>query len=149
VLLLAAVAGIALVVAEFSTLIRIDVATGSCKLIEETNPTLADRCITTGAEHHGFALVAVGVLVLAMGWGAAVGASRPAAGALIVAALVTIGIWLFADLPNIHDEGLIGRDYDKAKASPGIAFWLELGAAVAAFVAGALALTLRPGRRAS
>ena len=147
VLVLAGVAGICLVVTELTTLIEIDVASGSCKLIEETNPSLADGCITTGGEHHGFAMVALGLLVLAMGWGAVRGGSRPAAAALVVAGLVVLGIWGLADLPDIHDEGLIGRDYDRAEAAPGIAFWLELAGGVCAIAAGVAALTLRPGRR--
>lgn len=144
---LAAVAGIALIVTELTTLIHIDVASGSCKLIQDTNPKLADECITTGAERHGFALIALGLLVLAMGWGAVRGGSRPAALALVVAGLVALGIWVLADLPDIHDEGLIGRDYDRAEAAPGIAFWLELVGGVGAVAAGVAALTLRPGRR--
>lgn len=146
VLVLSAGAAAALLITELTTLIEIDVASGSCLLIQETNPTLADQCITTGGERHGFGLLAIALLVLAMGWGAARGRSRPAAAALVVAGLVVLGIWGLADLPDIYDEGLIGRDYDRAEASPGPAFWLELAGGAGAIAAGLAALTLGPGR---
>ena len=146
-LALAVLAALALVVAELTTLIEIDVASGSCQLITETNPDLADGCVTKGGEQHGFALVFLGLLVLAMGWGAAAGRSRPAAVALIVAGAVALGIALISDLPDTTDEGLIGRNYDQAEASAGIALWLEIAGGALAVAAGLVALVRRGALR--
>ena len=38
------VAAVLLVVTEFSTIASVDVASGSCEVIQDTNPELADRC---------------------------------------------------------------------------------------------------------
>ena len=92
-------------------------------------------------------MIALGLLVLAMGWGAVRGGSRPAAGALVVAGLVVLGIWGLADMPDIHDEGLIGRRLRPRRGRAGHRVLAGAGRRVGAVAAGLAALTLRPGRR--
>nr|MDP8943105.1 hypothetical protein [Actinomycetota bacterium] len=80
-LLLAWGAGVLLLLAELLTLYSVRVAGASCE--DLANPGLAETCTTSGGEQHGYAFVLVGLLVLVMGYGAAVGHSRPAAVALV------------------------------------------------------------------
>jgi hypothetical protein len=129
--------------AELTTVISIDVASGSCETIHDTNPELADSCTQRGFERHGFAFVLLAVVTLALGWGAALGKSRPAAWALVGIGLVVLLLTLARDLPASDDTGLIGRDYEAAEATAGIGLWLAVVAGVLAVVAGALRL-LRP-----
>jgi hypothetical protein len=129
--------------AELTTVISIDVASGSCETIHDTNPELADSCTQRGFERHGFAFVLLAVVTLALGWGAALGKSRPAAWALVGIGLVVLLLTLGRDLPASDDTGLIGRDYEAAEATAGIGLWLAVVAGVLAVVAGALRL-LRP-----
>jgi hypothetical protein len=136
-------AGLLMLAAELTTVISIDVASGSCETIHDTNPELADSCTQRGFERHGFAFVLLAVVTLALGWGAALGKSRPAAWALVGIGLVVLLLTLARDLPASDDTGLIGRDYEAAEATAGIGLWLAVVAGVLAVVAGALRL-LRP-----
>jgi hypothetical protein len=133
VLVAGALAAVLLVVSEFTTVAAVDVASGSCEVINDANPELADRCSLSGFERHGGAFVLLGLLVLAMAWGAAVGGSRPAAVALAAIGAVVI-VWSLAlDLPETNATGAIGRNFEGATASAGIGLYLEL-------IGGALAL---------
>src|SRR5918911_1739467 len=71
-----AVAGALMVAATFTTVAKVDVAGGSCEVINDTNPSLAARCKLSGFERHGPALALLGALALAMGLGATIGGSR-------------------------------------------------------------------------
>ena len=82
-----------------------------------------------------------------MAYGAAVGASRPAAIALVVIGLAAFGIALLVDRPDIHKTGIVGTQFSNAEAKPGIGYWLEYVGAGLVLVAGVLRL-LRPGPRA-
>jgi len=128
---------------EFTTVISVDVAVGSCDTIYDTSPSLADDCEQTGFERSSVALLLLGLLTLAMGFGAALGRSRPAAIALVAIGLVVVGITLGVDLPASDETGLIGRRYAAAEAAAGTGLWLELVAGVLAVVAGLIRL-LRP-----
>ena len=83
ILALAVVGGVLMIVSEFLTVASVDVASGSCQVIQDSNPELADRCTLSGFERHGTALILLGMLAIAMGFGAALGRSRPAAWALV------------------------------------------------------------------
>jgi hypothetical protein len=137
------VAGLLMLLTEVTTVISIDVAEGSCESIHDTNPDLADSCTQKGYERHGFALVLLGLLTFAMGAGAALGKSRPAAYALVGIGVVVLLLALARDLTASDETGLIGRRYEDAEASAGIGLWFELVAGVLAVIAGALRL-LRP-----
>ena len=139
----ALVAGVLMLLTEVSTVISVDLRNTSCEVINDSNPTLADRCSQTGFERSSVALLLLGVLTLVMGAGAALGRSRPAAIALVVIGVVVLGIALLGDLPASDDTGLIGRNYDEASASTGTGFWFEVIGGALAIVAGALRL-IRP-----
>jgi hypothetical protein len=132
-----------MLVAEVTTVISVDLRNTSCEVIYDSNPALADDCSQTGFERSSVALLLLGLLTFAMGTGAALGRSRPAAVALIVIGIVVIGITLLGDLPASDDTGLIGRDYDQAEASAGIGLWFELVGGILAVVAGLLRV-IRP-----
>ena len=128
-----ALAGLLMIVSEFTTVASVDVATGSCE--EQADPSLADRCSLSGFERHGGALALIGLLALLMAWGAGVGASRPAGAALVVAGAMVLGIAVLADLPVTDETGAIGRNFEGASAEPGPGLYM-------AFVAGALAVAV-------
>lgn len=142
-LVLGLAAAALLVAAELSTLREVDVVTATCE--DLADPAQREECRTTGGEQHGYALLAVAVLTALMAWGAGMGASRPAAGALLVAAAVVVGIALVGDLPGLDDEGALGASFARAEAQAGPAFALELGGAGLALLAGLVRL-LAPRR---
>jgi hypothetical protein len=132
-----------MLLAEFTTVISIDVAAGSCDSIYDTNPDLADDCSQQGIERSSVALSLLALVTFVMGVGAGLGRSRPAALALIAIGVVVLGITLLVDLPASDDTGLIGRRYAAAEAAPGPGLWFELAAGVSAVCAGALRV-IRP-----
>ena len=139
---LALLAAVLLVVAEFSTIASVDVASGSCEVINDTDPQAADRCELTGFERHGGALILLGLLTIAMGWGAGPGGSRPAGVALLGIGVVLIAFGLLFDLPETDEVGAL-RNFEGAKGQAGTGLYIELAAGVVAAVAGLLGLTSR------
>ena len=139
----ALLAGALMLLTEVTTVISVDLKNTSCEVIYDSNPRLADNCSQTGIDRSSVALLLLGLLTFVMGFGAAVGRSRPAALALIGIGVVVLGITLLRDLPASDDTGLIGRDYAEATASAGIGLWLELIGGILAVVAG-LIRVLRP-----
>ena len=136
-----------MILSDLLTLYHVDVVTASCS--DLADPGLADACTTTGGEHHGYALLILGVLVLVMTWGAAVGRSRPAGFALLVLGLAGLAIALGVDLPDVHKTGVIGERFAEASAKPGAGFYLELVGSALALAAGALRLARRAPRGAA
>jgi hypothetical protein len=136
-------AGVLMLLTEVTTVISVDLKNTSCEVIYDSNPRLADNCSQTGFERSSVALLLLGLLTFAMGWGAAFGRSRPAALALIAIGVVVLGIAFLRDLPASDDTGLIGRDYAQASASAGIGLWLEVAGGVLAVLAGLLRV-IRP-----
>jgi hypothetical protein len=139
----ALLAGVLMLLTEVTTVISVDLKNTSCEVIYDSNPGLADNCSQTGFERSSVALLLLGLVTFAMGWGAAFGGSRPAALALIAIGVVVLGITLLGDLPASDDTGLIGRDYDQATASAGMGLWFELIGGILAVVAG-LIRVIRP-----
>jgi hypothetical protein len=155
-----AVGAVLTILAEFTTITSVvqintsdfsppgaeEVVGGQCEVINDQDDALRDRCVLSGFERHGGALVLLGLVGLAMAFGAGLGGSRPAAVALVVVGLVVLGIGLLADLPETNETGEIGRNFEGARAEPGAGFYFELigGALMAA--AGALRLTQREQR---
>lgn len=129
-------AGVALIVAEFLTLREIVAVT-----------VVPPGGRTSGGAHHGYALALIGVVSLPMAVGAVLGRSRPAAVALTALGALALAITLIVDLPSLDDEGLIGRTYDLAEASPGPGFWIQLVAEAVLIGIGA-SLVLRRQREA-
>jgi hypothetical protein len=130
-LVLLALAGIALIVAEFLTLREIVAVT-----------VVPEGGRTTGGAHHGYAIGLIGLVSLPMSYGAVLGGSRPASAALVVLGALALAIAAIFDLPSLNETGLIGRTYDLAEANPGPGFWVEIVAA-AVLVAGGLLLLRR------
>ncbi|MEX2195333.1 MAG: hypothetical protein WD844_08605 [Thermoleophilaceae bacterium] len=140
-------AAVLMVVAELSTYRSIEVVTASCEeLSRSAGPEVADDCVTSGGEQHGFALIPIALLTLLMAWGAGPGRSRPAAGALVFAGMVVLAIALIVDLPDVDVTGAVGRNFDQAEGQAGPAVALTIGAGALALLAGAgrLALSRRP-----
>jgi hypothetical protein len=134
-LVVLALAGIALIVAEFLTFREIIAVT-----------VVPEGGRTTGGANHGYALVLVGLVSLPMSYGAVLGGSRPAAVAVAALGALALVIVAIFDLPSLDDTGLIGRTYDLAEASPGPGFWIEVAAAAVLLVGGLLLLRSRAAK---
>jgi Flp pilus assembly protein TadB len=135
------VAALLLVATEFSPVASVDVASGSCEVIQDTDPELADRCELSGLERNGGSFLLLAVLCAVMAWGAGVGGSRPAAAALVAVGVLVLGWSLLVDLPVTDETGALGRNFEGATASAGAGLTLELvggGLALAAGLAGLL-----------
>ena len=126
---------ILLVIAEFSALYEINVITVTVKTVK-------------GGSHHGYALLVVALAAAAMAWGAVIGASRPAALALLLLAIVAIVVVLAIDLPDLDETGLYGRDYEQAVASAGVGFYLETAGAALLLIGAVAILVFGPRREA-
>jgi hypothetical protein len=142
----AAVAALLLVASEFATVASVDVASGSCEVIQDTDPELADRCSLTGFERNGGAFLLVAALMAAMGWGAGIGGSRPAGVALIALGVGVLGWALLVDLPVTDETGALGTNFAGARGQAGAGLTLEIAAGVLAVAAGALGVS-RPANR--
>ena len=138
-------AAVLLVVTEFSTIASVDVASGSCEVIQDTNPELADRCELSGFERNGGAFILLAVLAGAMAWGAGVGGSRPAAVTLAATGVAVLAWALLVDLPEANETGVLGRNFEGATAAAGPGLTMEIVAGVLALAAGAVRL-LAPAR---
>ncbi len=138
---LALVAGLLLVVAEFTTVASVNVEGESCSVLYDTRPELADRCSLSGWERHGGALILLGLVAVGAGfYSRRPGATGSAGAVLLAVGVVTIGLALIGDLPVTNETGAIGLDFDGATASAGLGFYLELIGGVLALLAGVLAL---------
>jgi hypothetical protein len=142
ILTLALVAGLLLVVAEFSTVASVKVEDESCEVLYDTRPALADRCSLSGFERHGGALALLGLVAAGAGLlSRRPGATASAGAVLLAVGAVTLGLALIGDLPVTNETGAIGLDFEGATASAGLGFYLELTGGVLALLAGVLALT--------
>jgi hypothetical protein len=135
-----------MIVVDFLPIVSVDVAGGSCEVINDSSPALADGCVQSGFERHGPALLLLGLVTAAMAWGAGRGGSRPAAVALVALGLLVLAIGLLIDLPVTDDTGAIGPRFEGAQAQAEIGFTLELAAGALAALAGAARLLLSPWR---
>jgi len=146
---LAVAAALLMLLSAFSTVVSVDVASGSCEQLSDTAPGLADRCVQTGFERHSIVFPLLGLAVIVMALGAWRGGSRPAAAALVVLGAVAAGITVLGDLPASNDTGVIGRDFSGASAEPGAGLWLAVIGGVLVILAGAAGLTERGGAAAA
>jgi hypothetical protein len=144
VLALGVLAAILMLISLFSTIASVDVANGSCEVINDANPELADRCSLSGFERHSIAFLLLAVICLALAYGAGVGRSRPAAFGLLAVGAIALILALLVDLPVTDDTGAIGRDFEGATASAGTGLGIEVVSGVLALAAGGLALLLPP-----
>ena len=140
---LGVLAGVALAATLFVTITSVDVADGSCEVINDANPALAERCSLSGFERHGPAFALLGLLCAVMALGAGVGGSRPAALALIAIGAVAIAITVQSDFSESGETGAIGRSFEGAKGQKGPGLYLELLAGGMAAAAGAIRVAKR------
>jgi hypothetical protein len=138
-------AAVLLVLTEFSTVASVDVASGSCEVIQDTNPELADRCELSGFERNGGSFLLIAALAAVMAWGAGIGGSRPAAIALTAVGVAVLAWALLVDLPVTDETGALGRNFEGATAAAGPGLTLEIVAGALALAAGAVRL-LAPAR---
>jgi hypothetical protein len=136
-------AAVLLVVTEFSTVASVDVANTSCEVIQDADPGLADRCSLSGFERNGGSFLLVAALIAAMGWGAGIGASRPAAAALVVLGAAVLAWSLLVDLPVTDETGALGDSFEGARGQAGIGLTLEIVAGLLAVASGGLRLRAR------
>jgi hypothetical protein len=137
------VAAVLLVVTELSTVASVDVASGSCEVIQDTDPDLADRCELSGFERNGGAFLLVAGVMAVMAWGAGPGRSRPAAAALIGLGAAVLAWSLLVDLPVTRETGALGSSFEGARGQAGPGLTLEIVAGVLAVVSGGLGLLAR------
>ena len=137
---LAVAAALLMLLSAFSTVVSVDVASGSCETLNDTNPELAEQCSQNGIDRHSVVFPLLAVAVLAMGWGAGRGGSRPAAGALAVFGAVALALVLLSDLPASTETGVIGRDFAGATAEAGPGLYLEAAGGLLAMLAAVIAL---------
>jgi hypothetical protein len=110
-LVAAAVVGVAaLVLARFSTVIRITVGTATRLATLDTS--------LSGWDRHGPALLVVAGFAVLMVVGAARGA-RPAMVAVLVCGVMALSVALALDAPHLDDTGQVGELYVDASAGPG------------------------------
>lgn len=136
-----AIGAIVVFVSEFTTIFAVDVLTsGTCE--EIADPAARNACHTSGFEQHGGAFLLLGVLALVMALGAGRGRSRPAAVALLAIGLIVLGLAFFRDLPKSNDTGLIGIQYEQAKAGPRSGLYIEIAGGALCVIGGALGTAL-------
>ncbi|MBA3302030.1 MAG: hypothetical protein H0T15_09205 [Thermoleophilaceae bacterium] len=135
--------GALMILTDFSLVRSVRVLTASCEALAQ--PSLQDTCETTGGEAHSYALVLLGLFSFAMAYGAGLGASRPAAIALLAAGAIVLLIALAIDLPKAGETGAVGQDFEQAEAIRGVGVTFEILGAALAIAAGALRL-FRPRR---
>ena len=131
-LALALVACVLLAVAEFLDL-------NSIRII-----TVTEEGISVGS-NHSYALLVIAVAAAVMAYGAFRG-SRPAGVALAVLGIAALAIVLLVDLPEVDEEGLYGRDYERAEAQAESGFYVETAGAILLLFTGVLTAVLGRGR---
>jgi uncharacterized protein YndB with AHSA1/START domain len=143
-LLVALVAAVVLVVADFSELSRRMIGIGAC----DDRTQAPGVCSTIGHAQHGYALVVLGVLAAVMAVGAVVGRSRAASVAVLVAGAAVLGIALLGDYPDRNDTRGLEARYSDVSAKLENGFKLELVGGVLLLLVGGLALVRpEPGTR--
>jgi hypothetical protein len=141
--LLVGLTGAALmIVSEFVTLRSVTVLTASCS--DLADPKLRGSCVTHGGEEHYYALVLMGAVAALMTVGAAVGHSRPAGFALVAIGAAVLAIAFATDVPDIHKTGVLGDQFDSARAKAGPGLFIEIAAGGLVLAAGVMATV---GRR--
>jgi uncharacterized membrane protein len=112
-----------LLVAEFTTLFSVHVATSSTPI----------KTVITGS-HHSYALIPIALVVALLAIGVWRDGSRPALLAIGLLGIVALLIALLGDLPDANATGLAGSStthYVNASSTPSAGLYLEtLGAAV-------------------
>jgi hypothetical protein len=133
-----------LVMSEFMAVRYVKTLTASCQDLAQ--PSLRDSCLVIGHESHVWGFLLLGLFALVMTFGCAVGGSRPAAVALLVAGVAGLAIVLLHDLPKTSQRGEVGQAYADAHAHKGAGFWFGLVGSALVLGAGGLATWRTPPR---
>jgi len=135
---LALAGAIVLAVAEFSTVFEVTV--GSLGVVKRSS---------TGGEHHGYALLVIGLAAVGMVLWALGSGGRPAALALLALGAAALVVAVAVDLPDTHGSGQLPESlaYENARARAGTGLSLEIAGGVLLLVAGGVlaAAAGRPG----
>jgi hypothetical protein len=136
VLALAAAGLILLVVAEFSTLLRVETGVGNESVL---------KTVTTGS-HHAYAQVLLALVAAVFTFGAVVRTSRPALIALAVIGVTSLAISFLRDLPDTDRSGSISQKleirFDAAHTVRGSGLYLEMLGGALLIIAGGGGLLL-------
>jgi hypothetical protein len=135
----ALIGAVALAVAEFLPLYRIQTDVGHHVV----------RSVSAGS-HHSYALLPLAVLAALLA-GALSRSGWPVPAALALIGLAAVGIALFGDLPDVHRAGVLGTPATSlrdAHTVAGAALYLETLGAIAVLAAGAAGLIFGPAVRA-
>jgi hypothetical protein len=107
-----------------------------------------------GGAHNSYAFAPIALLAIVLAYGGARERTRAALLALTALGVISLLIALLGDLPDAQASGLLmrGGHLVIAKATPGVAMYLESLGSVALILAGGLGLllgapTARPARR--
>jgi hypothetical protein len=135
--LLGVAGALSLLVATFTTVIRITVGT--------TTRASAAVGSDSGWDRHGPALIVLALLAL---WllGLGLRGARVALAGLAVAGLAAMAISLLSDRPDVHATGSVGDVYAEATADPGAGYYLETLGGALLLVSGGGLLVLGAGR---
>lgn len=125
----AVVGAILLVAADLTTLVELRVGT-------------VTRERLSGHGQHDWAVALLGLTALGLAVVALARRSRAALSALAVIGIVVVVIALAADLPDTRSTGVLGQQYEEARAAPGPGFYFEVGGAALLLVAGGAGLML-------
>ena len=123
-----------LVVAEFTTLYKVDVSTSNGPI----------QTVSTGS-HDAYALIPIALVAAALAYGAAVRDGRPALLALGALGIATLLIALIGDLPDARATGVVGSPtthFVSASSSPSAGLYLETIGAVVLIIASGCGLLL-------
>jgi hypothetical protein len=138
ILVIALLGSLLLVMAEFTPLFHVHVATSLAPV----------KSVDTGS-HHAYALVPIALLAGALAFAVFRGAGPPALIALGALGILTLLIALIGDLPDARASGLVGsaaRGYSLGTASPSTGLYLEtLGAFLLVVTSGIGLLLLGTG----
>lgn len=133
----ALLAALLLIVAEFTSLYEVHIATSSVPIKT-----------VSGGSNHSYAMLLVGLVAAGLGFAVWQSGSRPALLALGVLGVVALLIALLGDLPDAQATGLAGsaaRGYVNASSTPSAGLYLEtLGAVMLIATSGLGFLLLGP-----
>lgn len=138
VVLVAVIGALLVLVAQFTALYHVHVATSSAPI----------KTIGTGG-NHGWAPLPIALVCLVLALAVYRHGNRTALLGLVVLGIATLLIALLDDLPDAHSTGLIGSSantYVQGAASPGAGLYLETLGSVLLLVSGGVGfLMLAPG----
>ena len=139
---LAIIGAALLAVAEFVDLYRIVSPTGGL--------VAGAKATQTGGDHHSYALLVIGLAVLAAALVARWAAQPVLAIAVAALGAIALAIVLIGDLPDVTSSGLTSGTLEVGESDPAVGFWLELVGALLTIGSGlALARLLTLTRAAS